>query len=309
MHIFITGSTGYIGRALTSHLLASGHTILALVRPHQEATNPPPSNPNITLLPGTLTDLATLTHGATTTDATIHLAFSMSFTSFAESCAIDLSAISTLGAALLGTDKPLVVTSGTLNLAGRGVGLESMRAEPGPVPRYLAEWKVEELAKEGVRAMVVRLPPSVHGEEDVGMMPKFIAVGAAKKEVAYVGDGGQRWPSVHREDAAMVYMLAVERGVKGGMYHAVGDEGVSIREIAEVVAGRLGVGMRCIAGEEAAGWYGFMGPLLGVDNPCESKRTREELGWVPKGCGLLEDLREGEYYFAEENIGRVVEGL
>ena len=310
MHIFITGGTGFIGSNLIPELLAHNHTVLALVR--SPAADSKIQSLGGKSLHGTLTDLEILKEGATTCDAVIHCAFNNDFispNSFPEACAIDLAAINAIGAALQGTDKPFIVTSGTLAVHAEGrAATEDEHPIPGSNPRMPAEVRTRELAHEGVRSMIMRLSPCVHGDGDMGFMAKFVAVAAESKVAAYVGDGKQRWPSVHVKDAAVLYRLAIEKGTAGAVYHAVHDEGLEIRELAGVVGKKLGIPVGSKKSEEAIPHFGFLGFCLGIDDWCESRKTREALGWEPVRCGLVEDLEEGGY-LKPENIGKVHKGL
>jgi nucleoside-diphosphate-sugar epimerase len=310
MRVFVTGATGFIGSSLVPELLSHGHTVLGLVRSSASSTKLQKLGGEPLL--GVLEDLDILAKGASQCDAVIHCAFVLDFADFARGCAIDLAAITHIGSIIKGTGKPFVITSGTAAVSspdGR-VATEDTLPDTHVIPRFKAELKSAEMAKEdGVKSMVVRLPPSVHGDGDVGFIPKFIGTASEKGVVAYIGDGKQRWPSVHRHDAAALYRLAMEKGEGGKTYHAVHDEGIEIRELAAVVSKKLGLETKSIAQEDAMAHFGFLGMVLALDNLASSQKTRVELGWEPVKCGLVEDMEEGDYYFKEGNIGKVVEGL
>lgn len=299
MHIFVTGASGFIGRALLPELLSAGHTVTALSRS-------PSSTQTITSLgatphPGSLTDTNSLTAGAAAADAVIHLAFVHDFSNFAASVETDKAAIAALAAGLAGTKRPLIVTSGTLLLPHGRVGTEddAYDASTGPLAvRGQSEEFTLGLAREkGVRSVVVRLAPVVHGEGDVQFMPGIIAAAREKGGAAYVGEGLNRWPATHVKDAAVAYRLAVEREVPpGSVLHFVAEGGVRLKDVAEVIGEKLGVPVVSKVGGEVESHFGWISAVIGIDNPVSSEKTRELLGWTPKERGLLDDLREGSYF-------------
>ncbi len=243
-----------------------------------------------------LDDPDSLRQGAEKTDGTIHLAFNHDFSDFAAGAGLDRQAIEVLGDALAGSDRPLVVAGGILWLSP-GTTLTEDQPAPPELPRF-SEATVLGLTDRGVRTAVVRLPPSVHGEGDHGFVPQLITVARDKGVSAYVGDGANRWPAVHRLDAARAFRLAVEEAPAGSVIQAVDDEGVTTRSIAETIGRHLDVPVTSVAPEEAYDHFGWIGPLFSVDAPATGKRTQELLGWRPTHTKLLADLDAWHYFRA-----------
>ena len=299
MHIFITGATGWIGKPLVTSLISSGHTILGLSRS-------PSSSKILTDLgatphPGSLSDLPSLQSGAKAVDAIIHLAFDHDFTNYQANCLKDCEAISAIGEVVKGTDKPFLIASGTLMLEQGVLATEESRPDletPTGAARGKAELLTLELAKEGVRSMVVRLAPTNHGEGDLGFITSLVSIARKTGVSAYVGDGAHRWSAVHRLDTGSLFHLALEKGSSGAVYHAVAEESITIKEIAEVIGKNLNVPVASKTKEEAMQHFGFLGMVLAMDNPVSSEKTRRELGWEPKQKKLFEDMVEN--YFKEE---------
>lgn len=298
MRVFVTGATGFVGSAVVEELLGAGHAVLGLARNDAAANRL--KQRGVSVQRGDLDDHASLIDGVTSCDAVIHTAFVHDFSNIAESGRIDLAAIGAMGEALIGTSKPLVTTSGLARGEPGQVTTEDMPI--GRSTRASHRTPSDELtlalASRGAHAMLMRLPPSVHGTGDHGFVPMLIAIARRHGVSAYIGDGVNRWPAVHRRDAATLYRLAAEQGVAGATYHAVADEGVPTREIASVLAERLRLPLVSIAPSEATTHFGFLGAFFGVDVPSSSALTRERLGWRPMESSLLLDL-DHERYFTE----------
>jgi nucleoside-diphosphate-sugar epimerase len=293
MRVFVTGATGWVGAAVVQDLLRAGHQVLGLARSDAGAQALAATGAEV--LRGDLQDLDSLRQGAQQTDGVIHTAFIHDFSKFAENCAIDKIAIETLGQALAGSDRPLVVSSGTGLLSPGQVATEDTDPSPtSPVPR-VSEQTALAFVAQGVRAMAVRLPPTVHGEGDHGFVPILIDLARQKGAAAYVGEGANHWPAVHRFDAAPVYRLALEKGVAGARYHAVAEQGVPFRDIAEVIGRRLNLPVVSQTPEAAAEHFGWFSHFAMIDNRASSDKTRA-LGWSPTGPGLIADLDQ-PYYF------------
>ena len=295
MRVFLTGATGFVGSAVTQELINAGHQVLGLTRSEKgaEALTAAGAEPHR----GTLEDLDCLRAGAETTDGTIHCGFVHDFSNFAKSCEIDRVAIETVGAALAGSDRPFLNTSGLAGLSSDRPATEEDATAPNSTPRAPAEGLTLGLATRGVRAGIVRLSPSVHGEGDHGFVPIIINIAREKGVSAYIGEGANRWPGVHRLDAARLYRLALEKGTAGTRYHGVADEGVPTRDIAEVIGRRLNLPVKSVSAEEAKTHFGWMAFFFAMNLAASSALTRERLGWQPTGPGLLADLDQ-EHYFA-----------
>jgi nucleoside-diphosphate-sugar epimerase len=296
MRIFVTGATGFVGEAVVRELLAAGHSVLGMAR--VDAGADALARIGAAVHRGDLLDTESLAAGAKACDGVIHTAFIHDFSKFKENCEIDRHAIEALGSALAGSDRPLVVTSGTGLLSSANIITEEDVPASGPnaIPRVASEEAAASLAARGVNVSVVRLPPSVHGDGDHGFVPLLIGLAREKRVSAYVGEGLNRWPAVHRFDAARVFRLAVEKGVAGARYHGLAEEGVPFRDIASVIGRRLNLPVISKDAAEATDHFGWFTHFAGMDNLASNQRTRELLGWEPKQIGLIADIDRPRYF-------------
>lgn len=298
MKVFVTGATGFIGSAIVQELLGAGHQVTGLARSETSAKALAAAGAEAHL--GTLSDLDSLTRAAAASDGVIHTAYGHDFSDMVGAAETDRRAIETVGAALAGSDRPFVVTSGIALLTPGRLGTEDDAADPSSAGalRVPSEEAALALASQGVRSSIIRLPPSVHGGSDHGFVPALIGIAREKGVAAYLGNGFNRWSAVHRLDAAQLFRLALEKGTAGSRYHGVADEGVPMQEIAAVIGRHLNLPVVSKSPEEAAAHFGWIAHFVGIDCPASSALTRQQLGWEPVQPGLIADLNQPSYFTA-----------
>jgi nucleoside-diphosphate-sugar epimerase len=318
MRVFVTGATGFVGSAVVRELIDAGHAVTGLAR--TDAAAQALRTAGAKAHPGSLEDLDSLKSGAAAADGVVHLAFMHALPSMslgrrmrivlgglpggivsrfmAVTTGADRAAIDAMCAALERSGRPLIATFGTMGLVPSGRMTEADAPDPRSpgAARAVTEAAVQAWATRGVRAMIVRLPPSVHGEGDTGLVPQLIDIARKKGRAVYVGDGLNRWSAVARGDAARLFRLALENGVAGARYHAVAEEGVQFRDIAGVIGRRLGVPVTSATPSEAKGMFSWFAPFVAADNPASSLLTRAALGWEPAGPGLITDIDRPAYF-------------
>jgi nucleoside-diphosphate-sugar epimerase len=307
MRVFVTGASGWIGSAVVSELLDAGHQVVGLAR--SDASAAALAATGVHVQRGTLDDLDSLREAAAASDGVIHLAFKhdLAFSGgFQGAADADRRAVETIGEALAGSDRPFVIASGTLGLTpGRvaterdGHGQDPAAAATwggGPATRLATAEVALALASRDVRSSVVRLPPTNHGEGDHGFLATLVGIARDKGVSGYIGDGANRWPAVHRLDSAHLFCLALENAPAGSTLHAVADEGVPIRDIADVIGRHLKLPVVAVPAQDAADHFTWMAGFIGADSPASSALTRDLLGWQPTHPGLLEDLEKGHYF-------------
>jgi nucleoside-diphosphate-sugar epimerase len=289
MRIFITGATGFIGSAVVQELIAAGHSVTGLARSDTSAAALSNSGADVVL--GSLDDHDALRKAADASEGVIHTAHNHDFANVGRDVAAaqDLAAIKEMGQALSGSGHPLIITSATAGPT------EDDDGDPG-YPRFTSEQATLAMAREGVRSMVMRLPPTVHGAGDEnGFIPRLFSLARDKGVSAWIGDGQNRWPSVHRLDAARLFRLALEQGGAGARYHAVDEEGVATKEIAQAIGHRLNLPAVSLPSADAADHFGFLGHILNLDIYASSAVTRDFLNWQPVRSGLIKDIEHGAY--------------
>jgi nucleoside-diphosphate-sugar epimerase len=293
MRVFVTGASGFIGSAVVPELLGAGHQVVGLARSDASAAALRAAGAEVHR--GALDDLDGLRAAAARSDGVIHLAFIHDFSNFEASARTEQRAIEALGTALAGSGRPLVIASGVLGIAPGRVASERDEPAPGLSPRLAGMQTALSFIARGVRSSLVRLAPTVHDRGDHGFVARLVAIAREKGVSGYVGDGSSRWPAVHRLDAARLFRLALEKAPTGPV-HAIAEEGVPTRAIAEVIGRHLNVPVASISPGDAAAHFGFLGALLGIDSRASSAVTRELLGWQPLHPGLIADLDEGHYF-------------
>ncbi|MFN8373052.1 MAG: SDR family oxidoreductase [Anaerolineae bacterium] len=294
MKVFVTGASGWIGSAVVRELIASQHQVLGLARSDKSAASITAAGAEV--LRGDLDDLDSLRRGAAASDAVIHTAFKHDFANFAKAVETDRCAIETLGTTLAGSDRPLVVAAGTEGLVAGRIVTEDDTTTP-TIGRF-SEVAAMLFASQGVRVSIIRLPRSVHGEGDGGLVPQLINIARSKGVAGYPGDGSSRWPAVHRLDAAHLFRLALENAPTGARLHAVADEGIPVRDIASIIGRHLNLPVVSVPLSEADDHFGpFLGRVFSFDCPSSSALTQQRFDWRPEQCGLIDDLEQGHYFY------------
>ncbi len=301
MRIFVTGASGWIGSAVVAELIAADHDVVGLARSESSAAVVAAAGAEVRR--GDLGDLDILRAAAADSDGVVHLAFrhDIAFTGdFETAVSSDLAAIEALGETLVGTDRPLAIASGVAGLKPGVLATERDTSEPFPGAggRVRNEQAALALAQRGVRSMSVRFAPTVHGAGDNGFIAMTVAADRAAGSAAYIGDGANRWPAVHRSDAARLVRLGIESAPPGSVLHAVGEQGVAMRDIADAIGRGLDLPVASVSPEQAGAQFGFLAGFLGMDMPVSSALTRELVSWEPTGPGLIEDLEQGHYFAA-----------
>ncbi|MDH2413557.1 SDR family oxidoreductase [Nocardioides sp. CER19] len=295
MRIFLTGASGWIGSAVVPELQAGGHQVVGLARSAESAAAL--SAAGVEPLSGSLDDLDSLRAGAEDADAVIHLAFKHDFSDYAGAGRTERAAVEALGDTLAGSDRALLIASGLGGLAVGRVATEDDATQhvDATSPRGASEHLALSYADRGVRAVALRFAASVHGDRDHGFVAELVRVAQERGVAGYVGDGANRWPAVHRSDAARLVALALEKSPAGSVVHAAGEEGIAARDIAAAIGRRFDLPTGSIEPERADEHFGWIGRFFGIDIPASSRLTQERLGWTPTGPGLLDDIASGAY--------------
>ncbi len=296
MRIFVTGATGFVGSAVVAELIRAGHEVIGLARSDEAVKFLIAAGAQVHR--GDLKDFESLRNGAANADGVIHTAFNHDFSEIEDSCETDRRVIELFGSVLAGSERPLIVTSAIGILPqGHLVTEETIPASGAAANLRAASEEAAIMAgKNGVRASVIRLAPTVHGEGDHNFIPTLIRLAKEKGISAYIGEGSNCWPAVHRLDAAHLYRLVLEKGVAGSRYHAVAEEGIPFREIAGVIGRQLNIPVVSIASEEAANHFGWFAHFASMDIPSSSQLTREQLAWQPTQPGLIQDISLPHYF-------------
>lgn len=293
MRVFVTGATGFIGSAVVRELLGAGHQVTGLARSDAGATALADTGAEVRR--GTLDDLDGLRHGADAADGVIHTAFNHDFSNYPAAIETDQRVIEAMGEVLAGSDRPLVVASGAAALASGRPGTEDDPTNPA-WPRSVSDDAAMSFADRGVRVSLMRLPPSVHGEGDHGFVHTLVEVARAKNVSAYPGDGTNRWAATHRLDAAHLFRLALENAPAGSRLHAIAEEAVPLRDIAEAIGRHLDLPVTSIPVENVDDHFGWLGRFVTIDVSCSNALTRQRFGWHPVQPTLIEDLEKGHYF-------------
>ena len=298
MHIFITGASGLIGKAVVNELTSAGHSVVGLARSDEAADKLKALK--VDVLRGSLSDTDILREAARTADGVIHLAFEHDFANFDKSCETDRAAIQAMAEGMVGSNRPLIMTSGTLALPLGHLATEDEGPEPFPglSARGESELLARSLASKDVRTIIMRVAAVNHGEGDTKFIPALINTAREKGVSAYLGDGNNHWPAVHILDTAVAFRLALEKAPAGSVLHIAAEEGVKIKDIASVIGEKVGVPVVSKTTAEAQEHFGMLAAIIAADNLVSSKKSREILGWAPQQYGLLEDLRRGRYFDA-----------
>jgi nucleoside-diphosphate-sugar epimerase len=294
MRVFVTGASGFIGSAVVPELLSAGHRVLGLAR--SEASAKVLAAAGAEVHRGDLNDPESLRAGAAESEGVIHLGFIHDFDHLEASVRTDLRAIETMGKVLEGSGRPFVLASGTLGLAPGRVATEEIPFDAKAHPRTANAVVALALARHGVRVSFVRLSPTVHGRGDHGFVRRLVDIAREKGVSGYIGDGANRWNAVHRLDAARLFLLALEKAPSGALLHAVGEEGVPARAIAQVIGTKLGLPVASVSPDAAGAHFGWLARFFAIDQPASSAITRREMGWNPTHPGLIADLEEGDYF-------------